>query len=70
MGAHLQLVRGMKINNAPIREGFDIYCNFLRPRMSLNGGTPAERANINLSLDRNLWLSLLEESLKYSGSIR
>jgi hypothetical protein len=48
----------------PIREGFNIYYNFIRPHMSLNGETPAERTNINLNLDQNRWLSLLQESLK------
>jgi len=60
-----KVLRGMKIDEAPIREGFDIYYNFIRPHMALNGGTPSEKANINLSLDQNRWLSLLRQSLNH-----
>jgi transposase-like protein len=46
-----KVLRVIKINDTPIREGFDIYYNFVRPHMSLNGETPADRSNINLNLD-------------------
>jgi len=62
-----KVLRGMKIDETPIREGFDIYYNYVRPHMSLEGKTPAEKANINLDLDRNKWLSLIRKSLEHQG---
>ncbi|HID16797.1 TPA: hypothetical protein EYP26_00730 [Candidatus Bathyarchaeota archaeon] len=61
-----KVLRGMKVDGTPIIEGFDIYYNFIRPHMSLNGETPAERTNINLNLDQNRWLSLLKKGLNYT----
>ena len=55
----------MKVNHTPIREGFDIYYNFIRPHMALNGETPAEKAGLSLNIDQNKWLSLLKEALEY-----
>lgn len=60
-----KVLRGMKTDDTPIREGFDIYYNFIRPHMGLNGKTPSEEANIKLNLDQNRWLSLLKESLHH-----
>jgi transposase-like protein len=58
-----KVLRGMKDEHTPIIEGFDIYYNFIRSHMSLNGKTPTNVANINVSLEQNRWLSLLKESL-------
>ena len=60
-----KVLRGMKKNSSPIREGFDIYYNYVRPHQALDGKTPAEKANINLNLDQNKILSLLKQSLEH-----
>jgi len=60
-----KVLRGMKKDDTPIVEGFDIYYNFIRPHMALNGKTPAEKANINLNLDQNRWLSLIKQALNH-----
>ena len=60
-----KVLRGIKKDNTPIIEGFDIYYNFIRPHMALNGKTPAEKANINLNLDQNRWLSLIKQALNH-----
>jgi len=59
----------MKVNHTPIREGFDIYYNFIRPHMALNDKTPAEKAGLSLNLDQNRWLSLLLQSLNHHREI-
>jgi hypothetical protein len=42
-----------------IIDGFRIYYNFIRPHMALKGKTPAEKAGIRISIDRNRWLALI-----------
>lgn len=42
-------------------DGFRTYYNFVRPHMTL-GMTPAEKANINLKLGQNKWLSLIKQA--------
>ncbi|MGQ9718243.1 MAG: hypothetical protein ACUVWK_00075 [Nitrososphaerales archaeon] len=40
----------MKSEKTPIREGFDIYYNFIRPHQALKGLTPAEVAGIDFTI--------------------
>lgn len=48
-------------------EGFKIYYNFIRPHMGLNGLTPAEKAKIDLNLNKgNRWLSMITKSIRKS----
>ena len=44
--------------------GMKLYHNFIKQHQSLNGLTPSQKANIDLKLDKNRWLSLLKESVK------
>lgn len=60
-----KVLRGMKTDETPIREGFDIYYNYIRPHQGLEGKTPAEAAKIDLKLDQNRLLSLLKKSLEH-----
>lgn len=47
--------------------GFQIYYNFLRPHMSLNGKTPAQEAGISLELPHR-WASLIRNALFSVGN--
>lgn len=59
-----KVLRGLKTENTPILDGYNIYYNFIRPHMSLNGKTPAEVASIDLNLDENRWLSFIRKALE------
>lgn len=43
-----------------------IYYNYLRPHTALGGKTPAEKANIDLKLGKNKWLTLIQNASKQS----
>jgi hypothetical protein len=38
--------------------------NFIKPHQALNGKTPAEKANIDLKLGKNKWLTLVKRASK------
>ena len=44
-------------------DGMRIYYNFIRPHMTLNGKTPAEKSGIT-KLEQNKWLSLINKSTR------
>ncbi|MBS3064487.1 MAG: DDE-type integrase/transposase/recombinase [DPANN group archaeon] len=45
-------------------KGMKIYHNFVKPHLSLNGLTPSQKANIDLKLNQNKWLSLIKKSVE------
>jgi len=55
-------MRGLKKEDTPITRGFQIYYDFVKPHMALNGKTPAQQANIDLELGNNKWLSLVKRA--------
>ncbi len=47
-------------------EGFQIYCNLIKPHMGLGNKTPAEAAGINLELNGgNRWLELIKKGTNH-----
>lgn len=60
-----KVLRGMKKTHTPIRKGFDLYYNFIRPHQGLEGKTPAEVAGIGLQ-EGNKWKALIEKVGKKS----
>jgi len=50
--------------DAAIAEGQRINYNFIRPHQALKGKTPSEKAEIDLDLGRNKWLSLIKKGLQ------
>ncbi len=42
-----KVMRGLKITNTPVLAGYQIYHNYFRPYMALNGKTPAQVSVIN-----------------------
>ena len=57
-----KVLRDMKKNETPLREGFDIYYNYIRPHQTLGGRTPAEKAGMTLNLNGNRWLELIKRA--------
>ncbi len=47
-----------------ILDGWQIYYNYIRPHQTLNGLTPAEASGLDLKLEKNRWLSLINQSSK------
>ena len=56
-------MRGLKKNDTPILTGYQIYHNYLRPHMSLDGKTPSEMAGIKINGD-NKWITLIQNASK------
>jgi transposase-like protein len=56
-----KVVRGLKKNESPLIDGYQIYHNYIRPHMSLEGKTPSEMAGIKVEGD-NKWITLIQNS--------
>jgi transposase InsO family protein len=60
-------MRTLEKPDTPILAGMQIYHNYVRPHMALDGKTPAERAGINIKGD-NVWLTLIQNARKESSN--
>ncbi|MGA2461322.1 MAG: hypothetical protein ABSF82_07875 [Candidatus Bathyarchaeia archaeon] len=47
--------------DTPILKGMQIYHNYVRPHMALNGKTPSEAAGIKVE-GENKWLTLIQNA--------
>ena len=56
-----KVMRGLKISDTPILTGYQIYHNYIRPHMSLDGKTPSEVAGIKVEGD-NKWITLIQNA--------
>jgi putative transposase len=60
-----KVMRGLKKKDTPILIlGYQIFHNYLRPHMALNGQTPAERCGIKIE-GNDKWLTLIQNAEKY-----
>ncbi len=50
-------------SDSPILKGVQVYHNFIKPHMGLNGKTPAEAAGIKVE-GENKWLTLIQNATK------
>jgi transposase-like protein len=60
-------MRSLKSEETPILKGMQIFHNFIRPHMALNGSTPAEQAGIHIEGD-NKWMTLIQNASKERGN--
>lgn len=61
-----KVVRGIKKEDSVIIDGYQLYHNYIRPHMGLNGRTPAEVTGIKIDGD-NKWKTLIQNASKKSN---
>ena len=60
-----KIVRGVKKPDSPLITGLQIYHNYVRPHMALDGHTPAERAGVEVR-GKDKWLTIIQNASKKS----
>jgi putative transposase len=60
-------MRGLKINETPILQGYQLYHNYVRPHMALDGKTPSEACGIQIE-GKNKWLTLIQNAIRSKES--
>jgi hypothetical protein len=56
-----KVVRGLNKKDSVVIDGYQLYHNYLRPHMSLEGKTPAEKCDIKIE-GNNKWVTLIENA--------
>ena len=56
-----KVMRGLKKKDTSILTGYQIFHNYVRPHMGLNGQTPAERCGIKIE-GNDKWLTLIQNA--------
>lgn len=56
-----KVVRGLKKTDSPLLSGYQIYHNYIRPHMSLENKTPAEKCGIEIK-GKDKWKTLIENA--------
>ena len=56
-----KVMRGIKKTDSLMFDGYQIYHNYIREHMGLNGKTPAEACGIDVKGD-NKWLTLIQNA--------
>ena len=56
-----KVMRGVKKDDSPIFDGYQIYHNYIRPHMALDGNTPSEMCGIKIE-GNNKWLTLIQNA--------
>jgi transposase-like protein len=60
-----KVVRGVKKENSPLLTGLQIYHNYVRPHMGLEGKTPADLSGIEVQ-GQDKWLTLIQNASQIS----
>jgi hypothetical protein len=56
-------MRGLKKDETPILQGYQLYHNYIRPHEALNGKTPSEACGITIECE-NKWKTLIQNASK------
>lgn len=56
-----KVTRGLKIDDSPLINGYQIYHNYVRPHMALEGKTPSEACGIRVQGD-DKWKTLIQNA--------
>jgi len=60
-----KVLRGIKKDDTAILSGYQLYHNFIRPHMALDGKTPSEMCGLKVE-GENKWLTLIQNATKLS----
>lgn len=63
-----KVVRGLKKEDSPLISGYQIYHNYFRPHMALNGRTPSEVCGIFIE-GNNKWKTLIENASMVKNNV-
>jgi len=58
-----KVTRGLKKDDSPLIDDYQLYHNYVRPHMSLENKTPAEACGITIQ-GENKWITLIQNSRK------
>jgi hypothetical protein len=58
-----KIVRGVKKSDSPLLTGYQIYHNYVRSHMALEGKTPAEKAGITIK-GKDKWITIIQNASK------
>ena len=56
-----KVARGLKKDDSPLIDGYQLYHNFIRPHMSLDGKTPAQACGIEIN-GYNKWITVIQNA--------
>jgi putative transposase len=56
-----KVMRSIKKTDSPILAGYQIFHNYVRPHMGLEGKTPAEAAGIEIK-GKNKWITIIQNA--------
>jgi hypothetical protein len=62
-----KVIRGLERRDSPILTGYQLFHNYIRLHMALDGKTPAEAAGINVK-GKNKWITLMQNACKQFNS--
>jgi hypothetical protein len=55
------VMRTLEKGSSPILEGYQIFHNYIRPHMALEGNTPSEVAGIEVR-GKNKWITIIQNA--------
>jgi hypothetical protein len=58
-----KVLRGLKKDDTAILSGYQLYHNFIKPHIALDGKTPAEVCGIKVESE-NKWMTLIQNASK------
>ena len=58
-----KVMRGLKKKDSVVIDGYQLYHNYIRPHMGLDGKTPAEKCGIQIN-GNNKWFTLIQNARK------
>jgi hypothetical protein len=58
-----KVMRSLKKADSPILAGYQLFHNYMRPHMALDGQTPSEKAGVTVK-GRDKWLTIIQNASK------